>query len=356
MIFKNPKKEYHGKIEDYPLENYPDYEPGKAPKTEVLQEISYLDELERIWGKNWGSQGIGKLREVALIRPTEHEVNPLWERNREFFLLRRERLEFDKLRKAFDDYGELLDKEGVEVHWMEAPEKMGPYGPMRKLFMGSFCLVVRGGAIISRQGHGSFVRGLEPNFLKIFAKLNCPVLLTVHGKGICEVGVFVPIAEDAIMGFKSCACNEEGLSQVVPVLQRAGYKEIPIANCATIYEDYRAGGDFHIDMIFGPLDLRVALIYPGFLDYQIFKWLKDRNFKLIEVDPEEHLKYAPANLLILEPGKVIMAAGAKETIKKVRKAGIEVIEFDTSGLQVGVNGIRCVTLSLRRDVGPKLQN
>jgi N-dimethylarginine dimethylaminohydrolase len=66
----------------------------------------------------------------------------------------------------------------------------------------------------------------------------------------------------------SCACNEEGLSQVVPVLQRAGYKEIPIANCATIYEDYKAGGDFHIDMIFGPLDLRVALIYPSFLDYQ----------------------------------------------------------------------------------------
>jgi len=35
--------------------------------------------------------------------------------------------------------------------------------------------------------------------------------------------------------------------------------------------------------------------------------------------------------------------------------GLEVIEFDTSGLQVGTNGIRCVTLALRRNVGPGLQ-
>ncbi len=28
--YNNPKKEYHGNIEDYPLENYPDYEPGKV--------------------------------------------------------------------------------------------------------------------------------------------------------------------------------------------------------------------------------------------------------------------------------------------------------------------------------------
>ena len=56
MIFKNPKKEYHGKIEDYPLENYPDYEPGKAPKTEVLQEISYLDELEESGVRTGGAR------------------------------------------------------------------------------------------------------------------------------------------------------------------------------------------------------------------------------------------------------------------------------------------------------------
>jgi len=356
MRYRNPKKDYKGRIENYPLENYPDYVPGKAPQTERLHEIDYLDELEKVWGKRWGAQGIGRLREVALAKPTEHEINPLWEKDRDFFLLRRERVDLDRLSQALEDYAKLLEREGVRVHWMETEDKIGAYGPMRKLFMMAFCLVVRGGAIISRQGHASFVRGLEPNFLRFFAKINCPVLLTVHGKGVCEVGAFVQIAEDAIMGFKSCAANEEGLEQVIPVLQRSGYKHIPIANCTTIYQDFRSGGEFHIDMIFGMVDHKVAVIYPGYLDYQVFKWLKDRDFKLIEIPIEEHFKYAPANLVILEPGRVIMSRGAKETIKRVRKVGVEVIEFDTSGLQVGTNGIRCVTLPLVRDPGPSLED
>ncbi len=354
MIFKNPKKEYKGKIEDYPMENYPDYEPGKAPKPGMLEEISYLDELVRIWGKNWGAQGIGKLREVALAKPTEQEMNPLWEKHRDFFLLRREKVDLNRLQRAMDNYAEILTREGVTVHWMETPETMGAYGPMRKLFMCAFPLVVNGGAIMPRLGHGSFLRGLEVNFNKFFAKIGCPILLTVHGKGIGELGPFVRIADDAILAYRSCSCNDEALEQIMPVLGRSGYKDIPVANCTTIYQDFRAGGEFHPDMFFATLDLRLALVYPAFLDYQVFKWLKDRDFTLIEGSPEEHFKYTPENLLTLEPGKVIMPSEAKETIAKVRKAGVEVIEFDTSGLQVGTNGIACVTLQLIRDPGPSI--
>lgn len=355
-MYRNPKQEYQGRFEDYPMSNYPDYVPGQAPNTQALANISYLDELERIWGKRWGAQGIGKLREVALIKPTEHEVNPLWEKYRDYFLLRREKIDLNRLQKAMDDYGELLTREGVTVHWMEAPEKMGAYGPMRKLFMGAFPLVVNGGAIMPRLGHGSFLRGLEVNFFKFFGQIGCPILLTVHGMGVAELGPYVRIADDAILAYRSVSCNDEALEQILPVLRRAGYKEIPIANCTTVYQDYKAGGEFHPDMFFATLDLRLALIYPAFLDYQVFKWLKERDFKLIEGSPEEHSRYTPENLLTLEPGRVIMPSGAKETIHKVRQAGVEVIEFDTSGLQVGTNGIACVTLQLIRDKGPSLSN
>lgn len=54
----------------------PDYIPGKPPWTEILEDFSYLNELPRIRGKHWGSQGIGRLREVALVCPTEHEQSP----------------------------------------------------------------------------------------------------------------------------------------------------------------------------------------------------------------------------------------------------------------------------------------
>lgn len=354
---KNPKLDYKGRIEDYPLENYPDYFPGKAPQSHMIEEMSYLDEAEATWGKNWGACGIGKLREVALIKPTEHEINPLWEKDRDFFLMRRERVDLDVLTIGLEEYARVLEGEGITVHWMEATEIWGPYGPLRKLFMAGSPLVVRGGAIFTRYGNASYQRGrINRDWFKFFADIGCPVLHMVHGKGICEVGVWVPVAEDAIMGMKSSGANDDGIEQVVSVLHRSGVTEVHIAHATTIGEDFRCGGDFHLDMIFGMVDLGVALIYPAHLDYQTYRWLKHKKFRLIEVAPEEHARYSPANLVILEPGKVIMDREAKETINRVRRAGIEVIELDASGLRVGTNGIRCVTMHLRRDVGPSISD
>ncbi len=90
------------------------------------------------------------------------------------------------------------------------------------------------------------------------------------------------------------------------------------------------------------------------LDYNIYRWFKEKQFQIIEVPRDEHHKYYPANLMLIEPGKVIMAKGATETIRRVREAGIEVIELDTTGLMAGTNGIRCVTLPVVRDPGSGL--
>jgi N-dimethylarginine dimethylaminohydrolase len=354
---KNPRVEYKGKIEGFPLENYPDYVPGKAPQAYMMEDVSYLDEAEAIWGKNWGACGIGKLKEVALIRPTELEINPLWGRDRDFFLLRREGVDLGKLTRALEAYAKVLEAEGVTVHWMESKETWGPYGPLRRQFMAGSPLVVRGGAIFGRPGHASYLRGrINKDWFKFFAEIECPVIHMVHGKGICEVGTWVPVAEDVIIGMKSSAANDDGIEQVVSVLHRSGVTEVHIAHGTTIAEDFRSGGDFHLDMIFGTLDLGVALVYPAHLDYQTYRWLRSKKFRLIEVPPEEHLKCSPANLVILEPGKVIISSDAKETIRRVRSAGIEVIDLEASGLQVGVNGIRCVTMQLRREPGPSIND
>ncbi len=82
--------------------------------------------------------------------------------------------------------------------------------------------------------------------------------------------------------------------------------------------------------------------------------LIEGGFRIIEVPPDEHRLYCPANLVILEPGKVIMPAQAKETIRRVREAGVTVLELDTTGIMAGTNGIRCVTMHLVRDEGPGL--
>ncbi|MBI4318567.1 MAG: hypothetical protein HY675_08760 [Chloroflexi bacterium] len=353
-----PKTVWNGRLEDYPLENYPDYRPGKPPDLFELQKYGYLDEYERIWGKPWGSVGIGKLREVALIKPDgEHEGNPLWQRDPNFFMLRyRQNLDIDLLLRSHEEYARLLESLDIKIYWMEFEDTMGAWGPMRKLFMAEEVKVLKGGAIIPRFSHASFKRGLEREFQKFLTKIGCPILLTVHGTGICEVApMTLPIAEGVFMAGLSCACNQEGLDQVLPVLYRSGVKEVHIMHLPTIMDSFESGGEFHVDMVLAALDDHVVLVWPDNLPWTTYRWLRERSFKIIEVPADEQRKYEPANLLLLEPGKVIMHKGAVKTIKAVEQAGVEVIPFDSSGImQGGTNGMRCITMELLRNEGPGL--
>ncbi len=359
-MLQNPKKEWKGRIEDYPLDNYPDYEPGKPPRVEKLDKFSYSDELERIWGKRWGAQGIGKLREVALIKPSEHEANPLWAKDPTFFLMRQgiiDQKALDLLVSQHESYAKTLKENGVHIHWMNIDDPMGAYGPMRKLYMACEVFVTNGGAIMSRYGHASYKRGLEPHFEKFLASIGCPILLMVCGNGIFETGPgLVPIAEDALLIHQSCAGNQEGLNQILPVLQRCGLKDYHLVYLQTIMDSFESGGEFHLDMVAGTVDTGIAVVYPGCLDYQTYAWLKEKGFTLIEIPPDEQKKYVPANNVVLEPGKVIMPAGAKITNAALRKQGIDVIEVENTGLtKGGTNGIRCMTMFLTRDRGPGLE-
>ena len=58
------------------LETLPWFEPGKPLRNFMLHETDFYDEVEQIWGRRWGAEGIGTLREVLVSRPTENETRP----------------------------------------------------------------------------------------------------------------------------------------------------------------------------------------------------------------------------------------------------------------------------------------
>ena len=58
------------------LETLPWFEPGKPLRNWMLHETDLYDEVEQIWGRRWGAEGIGTLREVLVSRPTENEIFP----------------------------------------------------------------------------------------------------------------------------------------------------------------------------------------------------------------------------------------------------------------------------------------
>ncbi len=340
------------------LKAYPDYQPGEPPHLLNLHRHSYFEEYEKIWGRRWGAMGIGRLRTVGLVKPDPTwEAHPFWQSDPNFFLLRYEKkLDPERMLRSHEEYVKLLTSFDIEIQWMEFEDVMGAYGPMRKLFMAEEVKIVRGGAILPRFGHASYKRGLEREFQRFVTRIGCPILLTVHGTGICEVApMFVQMADDAWIGGLSCACNQEGLDQVLPVLRRAGVVDVHIMQLTTIMDSFEAGGEFHVDMVVHPVAERIAVVYPRQLPWETFKWLKERDYTLIEVPTEEHHRYVPANLLVVEPGVVIMNGDAVQTIRALEAHGIEVIKFDSSGImQGGTNGIKCITMELDRDDGPRL--
>jgi len=345
-------------IDDFDITKYPDYREGLPPDVYKLSRFSYLDEYEAIWGRSWGAPGIGKLREVALVSPSSHEGHPLWMKDPNFFLLRyRSELDVDLLIRNHGEYAELLTRHGVDIHWMEFEDVWGAWGPMRKLFVCEEVKFIRGGAILPRFGHASYKRGLEREFQKFLTKIGCPILLTVHGEGIMEVApMLVAVAEDVFIAGLSCAANRDGLDQVLPVLDRSGVKEVHVMELPTILDSFESGGEFHVDMVVSPVDDRKVLVWPQNLPYETYKWLRERRFEIIEIAAEDQ-GYCPANLVLLEPGKVIMPSRAQRTIERVRGAGVDVIEFDSDGImQGGVNGLKCITMEVLRDAGPGLDD
>ena len=337
------------------LEDFPYYEPGKVPQYQRYHaEVSYLDELELIWGKRWGAQGIGRLREVAMVQPTESEVKTLYEQDSAFFVFNGETPDLDLMRIQHRALADLYESLGILVHYTSWSDEVprSAYGPMKRSISAAAGFVINGGAIIPREAT-PYWRGRSRYVAEFLSRIGCPILYTVHGHGVCEIGASVRMSDDFIVLMLSTDCNIEGAEQVIPVLERAGYARVLLARSPGPLYNYHneVPGWMHADMWILPLDAKKALIYPPWCDYQTIRDLHEIGYELIEA-PREEVNLYPTNGITLEPGKVIMNASAKKTRKLLEAHGVEVIGIDYDEVHKYGGGIRCNTMQLIRDPGP----
>lgn len=335
----------------------PWYRPGEPPDYHRYHQIHWNEELEALWGRRWGAAGCGRLREVALARPTEHEASPTWLEDPAFFYVDPDAglPDIAVMQREHDRYAEVLRSNGVTVHAVDVPAvPLGPYGLLKRTTTAAV-LVPPGGAILAREA-APYTRGRHKYFARFLANLGCPILMQIHGRGVSQIDASVFVAENCLVTFISTDSNQEAVDQVMPVLRRCGVEDVHVAHCSGPLHrtDWRAWHAMHPDMWIAPLDEGLVLLNPSLCDYGTVLWLLDKGFRIIEVDPDEQRGYAPANLVPLEPGRVIMHAGAERTAAAVRAAGVKVIEVDwTEGIKYG-GGIRCATMQLVRDPGPRV--
>lgn len=335
------------------LRKIPGYSPGKPPKP--IFDVDYLDELKATWGENWGAQSaVGKLRKVLLHRPGDENKSPIIAEDPAFFNLPEGLPDLEVMQKQHDALAEALRGEGVEVLYLDPKEPLtGTYGiPLRSACFMHEAVVIKGGAIIERPAM-AYKKGLEVYIAKKLMELGCPILYTVHGKGVFEASNLWFIDSKTAIIATGLRTNMDGVNQIIPILKHAGVEEIHIAHLPGYLEkrEWQVGGSsgiFHLDMTFGMVDENLAVIYPGGVDYDTILFLKKKEVNLIEV-PEEELRKCAPNVLPVAPGKVVIPAGNSETIRSLRKEGIDVIDIDLSEFCKAGGGPRCLTLELVRD-------
>lgn len=341
----------------------PAFELGKPSKGWVLHdEVDYIDELELFWGKKWGAQGLGKLREVVVSPPTENEVRDVYFEDPiaydVIYSYKAGKPDLESWREQHANMVETYSKEGILVHQFEPPvPAIGPYGFMFGItWAANVGQIIKGGAIPNREALHTLCRGVSSVvYRKVLDELGIPILYTVRGKGIAEISGCIWLDDHHLIVEDGYIMNREGIEQLKPILAMSGAKMIVMHTVGRLENiEWPAGGTSHPDMIVAIPDIGIAVLYPPMCDYAFVRFLKRMKFDIIEVLPENY-KYATYNMVVLEPGKVVCPDGDTRTIKEMEKRGVDVIAIPFSeGVKVG-GAVCCSTGKLVRDPGPAVE-
>jgi N-dimethylarginine dimethylaminohydrolase len=213
---------------------------------------------------------------------------------------------------------------------------------------------VQGGAIVGRSGWNPLAAGRREWLAQwAFWNLNIPTLLTVSGHAVADAGASVWLADDVFVVGLSMAYDEDGLEQVLDTVRlSAGGDELQVLTIrcqGNRWFDRDIGVAAHVTNLLAPLGERLALCHPAGIDTASLLWLRRSGYRLVEADPDDQVRHRVCNIVLLEPGRVIMPAGADRTIARVREAGVEVLEVAASSLTQAGGGLRAATMEIYRE-------
>ena len=348
---------------EFSLEQMPGYIKGQRPTTDVWHNLDHLEIYPKVWGRECGKNGIGKLREVVLTEITEAEKFPYHDLDPAYFPQMADAYSSIDIPKMIDQslaYEAALEANGVIVHRVEFPNPpVSAFGPAKSTWAAAELFVLRGGSVLPKRGVQPLAYG-RAEYLALWAwtRLGVPVLCAVTGTSIFEIGPCHFLAEDVFVSGNGMAFNDEGLEQMKPVIARSAGLDVEDMTFLHIefpgskYYDAPSGVGHHPDLYIAPLDLRKVVVYSPGLDFTTLEWLRKRGYTIAEVEHSEQAQFAPANILPLEPGLVVMHAEAVQSIAKVRAAGVEVVEVPYSEFMKEGGGLHCSTGQVWREKGP----
>ena len=235
------------------LEPLPWFESGKPLRNYMLHQTDFYDEVEQIWGRSWGAEGIGRLREVLVSRPTENEIRPEYAKEWQYYYSTPPAMPTSAVcRRSSTSTTTCSPATGCAstTSRRRCPRSASTATSRTWSRSPAQASVVRGGVILHRYGLGSWQRGREVIWSKALAALQVPIYHTIHGRGICEPGAGRWLDSSTFVFNESVVANEEGLRQLGFVLETLGV-ELVVAHSPGWYDSIGEGtmGTSHMDMV-----------------------------------------------------------------------------------------------------------
>ncbi|MEE9127344.1 MAG: arginine deiminase family protein, partial [Planctomycetota bacterium] len=283
---------------------------------------------------------VGVLRSMVLKHARDAFVNQasIDEQWRDLGYL--ERPDLERALAEYDAFAALLQRSGVEVHFLPRDERTG----MDSVYARDSTVVSDRGVILCRMGKQQR-RGEPAAVADALRSMGIKVHGSIEGEGLLEGGDVVWLAPDTLVVGRGYRTNDEGIRQLRELLGDT-IRELLVAPLP----HWRGPGDvFHLMSLLSPLDLDLALVYSPLLPVPLREALLRRGIELVEV-AEEEFEMMAGNVLALAPRRCVMMQGNPITKGPLEDAGVEVETYAGGEISAkGCGGPTCLTRPLLRD-------
>jgi N-dimethylarginine dimethylaminohydrolase len=287
-------------------------------------------------GQTWSRCGyrseVAPLRTVMISRPPDSIAkvsNPQAQ-------LMTDSVDLAQLRAETEAVAEAYLSHGVAVRLACPPPDASP----NVIFQRDLFLVTEQGAVLGRTASRQRA-GEERHAAVALAEAGIPILHTVRGNATFE-GADALWADDHTLvvgcGFRT---NEEGFRAVERVLTEQEVDVVPVP---------LGPGVQHLLGAVVFVDHRRALVRRSALNEPLREVLWAREHELLEFEDDDEVVHRRSlNVVVLEPGKVLMPDGCPRTRRRLEAAGIEVHTARVGEYVKAAGALGCLTGILHRD-------
>jgi len=235
----------------------------------------------------------------------------------------------EEAREAHDTLVSLLHAWDVEVllHDAALPDHAD------SVFVFDPALVTDAGSVLLSMGKTAR-RGEEEPLGRFLVSVGVPVYGRLEGEARAEGGDTYWLDHDTLAVGRGFRTNAEGVRQLRGLLAPLGVTVID-------YDlPYFTGPEacLHLLSLISPVDVDLAVAYSPLMPTALWKELRRRGVRLLEVPEDEFMHTQATNVLAVAPRRCIMLGGSPVTQRLLEEAGCEVATFPGEPLSFKTEG------------------